>query len=113
MSPQTEAKLKSAPVALKGNNHTGKFIIEDNRINGYPYLVSGVVRDASANDYIGFGVFSNALIQNVGTLCLVVDNLSQSKKNITEVNFNTEYAVDVQRPEAFACMKVDASSFVA
>ena len=113
MSPQTEAKLKSAPVALKGNNHTGKFIIEDNKINGYPYLVSGVVRDASANDYIGFGVFSNALIQNVGTLSLVVDNLSQSKKNITEVNFNGEYAVDVQRPEAFACFKVDASSFVA
>lgn len=113
MSPKTEAKLKSAPVALKGSNHAGKFIIEDGKINGYPYLVSQVCVDASANDYIGFGIFSNAMVQTVGAPVMVIDNLSQSKKDIVEVNMNTEVAVDVLRPEAFACFKVDASSFIA
>ena len=65
MSPKTEAKLKSAPVALKGSNHAGKFIIEDGKINGYPYLVSQVCVDASANDYIGLDTI-NAVCQEAG-----------------------------------------------
>lgn len=114
LSPATAGALKSAPVALKGGNHTGKFIIEDNKINGYPYLVSNCVKnvDASGNvtDFIGFGVFSNAMIQEVGTPVMVVDNLSKSKKDITEINTNAEFAVDVIRPEAFACFKIDPST---
>jgi len=113
MSPKTEAALKSAPVSLKGSNHAGKFIIEDGKVNGYDYLVSQACVDASGNTYIGFGVFSNAVIQTVGAPTMVIDQISQAKKDIVEVVLNTEVAVDVQRPEAFACFPLDASSYTA
>lgn len=112
LSPSTEGKLKSAAVAKKDAG-SGRFIIEDGKINGYPYLVSQAVVDTSTGDeYIGFGVWDNLLIQRVGNPTLVVDNLSRSKENIIEVNMNDEVAVQVIRPEAFACMKLDSSSFI-
>lgn len=113
LSPTTEGKLKSAAVAKKDAG-SGRFIIEDGKINGYPYLVSQAVVDASTGDeYIGFGVWDNLLIQRVGNPSIVVDNLSRSKENIIEVNMNDEVAVQIIRPEAFSCMKLDSSSFIA
>lgn len=114
MSPKTEGVLKSMPVALKGGNKTGKFIIgDDGKINGYPYLVSNACRDASNNDYIGFGVFDNVLVQRVGDPFIVVDFMSQSKKDITEVNLNDLIGLQIIREQAFSCFPIDASSYIA
>lgn len=116
MSPATEAKLKTIAVAKKDIG-SGKFIIEDGTVDGYPYLVSNACRtlDASGNvseDYIGFGVFSNLMLQRVGGTDLVIDNLSRSKENITEVNINDNVVIQVLRPEAFSAIKLDASAWV-
>lgn len=92
LSPDVESTLKVTPK----DAGSGRMVIEDGKINGYPYLVSNDV-----NGYVGFGVFSNFLIQKVGTPDMVVDNLSRSKENITEVNFNDEVAMQVIRQEAF------------
>lgn len=97
ISPDMEAELKSTPL----DAGSGRFVLENGQMNGYPVLVSSAV-----GKYIGFGVFSNFLIQKVGTPDMVIDNLSRSKENITEVNFNDNIALQVVRPEAFAAIKV-------
>ena len=92
-----EAELKSTPK----DAGSGLMVLENGIMNGYPVLVSNAV-----DGYIGFGVFSNFLIQKVGTPDLVVDNLSRSKENITEVNFNDNIAMQVIRQEAFAKLTI-------
>lgn len=93
ISPEMEATLMATPV----DTGSGRMILENGHIAGYPVLVSSAV-----DGYIGFGVFSNFLIQKVGTADMVVDNLSRSKENITEINFNDNVALQVIRQEAFA-----------
>lgn len=97
VSPDVEAELKTTPI----DAGSGRMILENGTMNGYPVLVSNAVEG-----YIGFGVFSNFLIQKVGTPDMVVDNLSRSKENITEINFNDNVALQVIRKEAFAVMKI-------
>lgn len=97
ISPDMEAELKATPL----DAGSGRFVLENGQMNGYPVLVSSAV-----GKYIGFGVFSNFLIQKVGTPDMVIDNLSRSKENITEVNFNDNIALQVIRHEAFAAIKV-------
>lgn len=97
VSPEIEAELKTTPL----DAGSGRMILENGQMNGFPVLVSNAV-----SGYIGFGVFSNYLIQKVGTPDLVVDNLSRSKENITEINFNDNVALQVIRKEAFAVMKI-------
>lgn len=93
VSPEMEATLMATPVEAGAS----RMILENGMIAGYPVLVSSAV-----DGYIGFGVFSNFLIQKVGIADMVVDNLSRSKENITEVNFNDNVALQVIRQEAFA-----------
>lgn len=112
ISPATEQKLKSMPVALKGANTAAQFALQDGKIDGIPVIVTQAVVDGDA-DYIGLGVWSNVLINTVGDPTLVVDNLSRSKEDIVEVNLNHEVAVDVLRPEAFAVLKLDNKSWTA
>ncbi len=97
VSPDVEAELKTTPI----DTGSGRMVLENGTMNGFPVLVSNAVEG-----YIGFGVFSNFLIQKVGNPDLVVDNLSRSKENITEINFNDNIALQVIRKEAFAVMKI-------
>lgn len=97
VSPEIEAELKTTPL----DAGSGRMVLEGGMMNGFPVLVSNAVEG-----YIGFGVFSNYLIQKVGTPDMVVDNLSRSKENITEINFNDNIALQVIRKEAFAVMKI-------
>lgn len=101
VSPKVAADLKSQPKMAGKSAGAAGFILEDGKIDGIPVLVSSDV-----DGYIGFGVFSNFMIQRVGEADLVVDNLSRSKENITEINFNDEVALQVVRPEAFAAIKL-------
>lgn len=97
VNPDVEAELKTTPI----DAGSGRMVLENGQMNGFPVLVSNAVEG-----YIGFGVFSNFLIQKVGAPDLVVDNLSRSKENITEINFNDNIALQTIRKEAFAVMKI-------
>lgn len=97
VSPDVEAELKTTPI----DAGSGRMVLENGQMNGFPVLVSNAV-----SGYIGFGVFSNFLIQKVGNPDMVVDNLSRSKENITEINFNDNIALQTIRKEAFAVMKI-------
>ena len=101
MSPATAAKLKGQPKMAGKNSGAAGFVMENGAIDGTPVLISSDV-----DGYIGYGVFSNVLIQRVGDASVVVDNLSRSKENITEINFNDDVAIQIVRPEAFAVIKL-------
>lgn len=102
VSPKVAAALKSQPKMTGKQAGAAGFILEDGKIDGIPVLVSSDV-----DGYIGFGVFSHFMIQRVGEADLVVDNLSRSKENITEINFNDEVALQTVRSEAFAVIKLN------
>lgn len=98
-SASMEAKLKSAPK----DAGSGRFILEDGKIDGYPVYVTEFVE----KDMLGFGVFSYELVGQFGNMRMTVDSTSAAvaKKNLTYFVFNTDFDMLTLRPEAFAVGK--------
>lgn len=93
------AKLKSAPK----DAGSGRFIMEDGKIDGYPVFVTEYVE----KDMLGFGVFSYQLVGQFGEMRMTVDSSSAAvaKKNLTYFVFNSDYDMLTLREEAFAVGK--------
>ena len=102
-SASMEAKLKSAPK----DAGSGRFILEDGKIDGYPVYVTEFVE----KDMLGFGVFSYELVGQFGNMRMTVDSTSAAvaKKNLTYFVFNTDFDMLTLRPEAFAVGKTTAA----
>lgn len=98
-----EAKLKSAPK----DAGSGRFILEDGKIDGYPVYVTEFVE----KDMLGFGVFSYELVGQFGNMRMTVDSTSAAvaKKNLTYFVFNTDFDMLTLRQEAFAVGKTTAA----
>ena len=96
------AKLKSAPK----DAGSGRFIMEDDKIDGYPVFVTEYVE----KDMLGFGVFSYELLGQFGEMRMTVDSSSAAvaKKNLTYFVFNSDYDILTLREEAFAVGKTNA-----
>lgn len=90
------AKLKAAPK----DAGSGRFIVEDGMIDGYPVFVTEYVE----KDMLGFGVFSYELVGQFGDMRMTVDSTSAAvaKKNLTYFVFNTDFDMLTLRSEAFA-----------
>ena len=93
------AKLKAAPK----DAGSGRFIVEDGMIDGYPVFVTEYVE----KDMLGFGVFSYELVGQFGEMRMTVDSTSAAvaKKNLTYFVFNTDFDMLTLRSEAFAVGK--------
>lgn len=93
------AKLKAAPK----DTGSGRFIVEDGMIDGYPVFVTEYVE----KDMLGFGVFSYELVGQFGEMRMTVDSTSAAvaKKNLTYFVFNTDFDMLTLRSEAFAVGK--------
>lgn len=93
------AKLKAAPK----DAGSGRFIVEDGMIDGYPVFVTEYVE----KDMLGFGVFSYELVGQFGEMRMTVDSTSAAvaKKNMTYFVFNTDFDMLTLRSEAFAVGK--------
>lgn len=120
MSPATADALRSKPVALKGSNTIGKFILDDkNMINGVPVYETNAVNkmDASGNfeySYIGFCADAETVVcQFVGATDLIIDPYTKAKNNETELVLNDNFGLKWERDCEFSVLKLDASSFIA
>ena len=93
------AKLKAAPK----DAGSGRFIVEDGMIDGYPVFVTEYVE----KDMLGFGVFSYELVGQFGEMRMTVDSTSAAvaMKNLTYFVFNTDFDMLTLRSEAFAVGK--------
>ena len=93
------AALKAAPK----DAGSGRFIVEDGMIDGYPVFITEYVE----KDMLGFGVFSYELVGQFGEMRMTVDSTSAAvaKKNLTYFVFNTDFDMLTLREEAFAVGK--------
>ncbi len=95
----TEATLKATPKA----EGQGGFIIENGKLAGYDYVVShyidttlnadGKTLEATADRYIGVGLFPYLAVQQHGNVRLTIDPLSKATSNKTLVTINTEWSI--------------------
>jgi hypothetical protein len=98
VSPSMRTKLASTEVA----SGTGKFILENNRINGIPVLSSGNVLD----DGLVLGAFSDYIIAFFGGIDILVDPYSQVTKGIVRYTVNTFVDAFPRRKESFITAKL-------
>lgn len=94
------AKLKSAPK----DKGSGRFIVEDNMIDGYPIFTTEYVD----KDMLGFGVFSYELVGQFGQMRITFDPYTGAKKNLVYFVLNTDFDMLTLRDEAFAIGKTPA-----
>lgn len=91
------AKLKSAPK----DKGSGRFIVEDNKIDGYPIFTTEYVD----KDMLGFGVFAYELVGQFGQMRVTFDPFTGAKKNLVYFILNTDFDMLTLRDEAFAIGK--------
>lgn len=96
----TEADLKGTPKAAG----QGGFIIEDDKLAGYNYVVSHYINtklndgktalEATTDRFIGVGLFNYEAVQQHGDVRLNIDATSEavSSDNVTSVVFNTSFS---------------------
>ena len=78
---------------------SGRMVIENGQINGFPVFVTEYIGDGR----LGFGVFSYELVGSFSAMSLGVDNNSAAvmKKNLTYFVLNADMDMLTLRPEAF------------
>lgn len=91
------AKLKSAPK----DKGSGRFIVEDNQIDGYPIFTTEYVD----KDMLGFGAFSYELVGQFGQMRVTFDPFTGAKRNLVYFVLNTDFDMLTLRDEAFAIGK--------
>ena len=91
------AALKSSPK----DAGSGRFIVENNMIDGYPVYVTEYVE----KDMLGFGVFSYELVGQFGQMRVTFDPFTGAKKNLVYFVLNTDFDLLTLRDEAFAVGK--------
>jgi Phage capsid family. len=94
-SATTYGDLESTP----RDAGSGRMLIEDGKINGYPVFVTEYIGDGK----LGFGVFSYELVGSFSAMSLGVDSSSAAvmKKNLTYFVLNADMDMLTLRPEAF------------
>lgn len=103
MSSEMAATLR----ATSKDEGSGKFIIEDDKIDGIPVFETEYIENdntaykTKGPKYVGFGRFSDFLVGQFGNTRLTVDNISGAASDVTKVVLNTYFAYQALRPEAF------------
>ena len=99
MDKETEAELKATPKA----EGQGGFVIENGKCAGYDYVTThfvnttlaedGTTLIATADKFIGIGLFKYLAVQQHGDVRLTVDPISAAKRNVTLVTVNTAWSI--------------------
>lgn len=93
------AKLKAAPK----DKGSGRFIVEDGKIDGYPVYTTEYVE----KDMLGFGVFNYELVGQFGQMRMIYDPYTGAGKNLVYFVLNTDFDLLTLRSEAFAVGKTE------
>lgn len=97
MDEYTKSQLEATPREAG----SGLMIVEDGKIGGIPVFCTNYINGGS-NVNIAFGCFGNVVCQGFGDFRLVVDPFSKAKNDIVEITINSDWSMDVLRPEGFA-----------
>lgn len=97
-SATTYADLEATP----RDAGSGRMVIEDGKINGFPVFMTEYLGDG----VLGFGIFNYELVGQFGKMRLLVDPYTGSKKNMVYFVMNTDFDMLTVRPEAFGIAKL-------
>ena len=103
-SASTFADLESTP----RDAGSGRMVIEDGKINGFPVFMTEFIGDG----VLGFGIFNYELVGQFGQMRIVVDPYTGSKKNLIYFVLNTDFDMMTVRPEAFGIAKLSVDPII-
>lgn len=106
MSEAMKATLEATPI----DAGSGRMIIENGRIAGYPVFTTEFINYGSNKtkadvEYIAAGVYGYLALNQHGELRLVVDPYTKAKKDCVSITLNSDWSLTTLRSEAFALYK--------
>lgn len=106
MSETMKAVLEATPI----DAGSGRMIIENGKIGGYPvyttsYINMGSDKQKANVEYVGAGVWSYLALNQYGDVRLTVDYTSEARKDKVVITLNSEWSMTTLRDEAFALYK--------
>lgn len=106
MSENMKAVLEATPI----DAGSGKMIIENGTIKGYPvfcteYINYGSNKEKDSVEHIAAGCFGYLPVNQYGELRVVVDPYTRAKEDIVQVTINADWSMTTLRSEAFALYK--------
>lgn len=106
MSENMKAVLEATSI----DAGSGRMIVENGTINGYPvftteYINYGSDKTKAGVEYIAAGCFGYLPVNQYGDLRVVVDPYTRAKEDIVQVTINSDWSMTTLRPEAFALYK--------
>ncbi|WP_106831160.1 phage major capsid protein [Parabacteroides pacaensis] len=96
-SATTYAELEATP----RDAGSGRMILENGQINGFPVFMTEFIGD----NILGFGIFNYELVGQFGKMRITVDPYTGAKKNLVYFVLNTDFDMLTVRPEAFGVAK--------
>lgn len=101
-SATTYADLEATP----RDKGSGRMILENGQINGFPVFMTEFLGDG----VLGFGIFSYELVGQFGKMRITVDPYTGAKRNLVYFVLNTDFDMLTVRPEAFGIAKISAGA---
>ena len=106
MSENMKSILEATPI----DAGSGRMIIENGTIKGYPvftteYINYGSNKEKAGVEYIAAGCFGYLALNQYGDLRIVVNPYSRAGEDIVEVTINGDWSLTTLRSEAFALYK--------
>lgn len=106
MSENMKATLEATPI----DAGSGRMIVENGTIKGYPvfcteYINYGSDKEKAGVEYVAAGCFGYLALNQYGDLRIVVNPYSRTDEDIVEVTINGDWSLTTLRPEAFALYK--------
>ena len=103
MSENMKSILEATPI----DAGSGRMIVENGAINGYPVYTTEFINYGSdkskvAVEYIAAGCFGYLPVNQYGELRVVIDPYTRAKEDIVQVTINSDWSITTLRPEAFA-----------
>lgn len=106
MSETLKAALEATPI----DAGSGRMVIENGRIAGYPvfttaYINYGSDKSKAGVEYVAAGVYTYLAVNQYGELRMVVDPYTKAKKDEVVITLNSDWSMTTLRSEAFALYK--------
>lgn len=104
MSENMKSILEATPI----DAGSGRMIIENGTINGYPVFTTEFInygsnkQPAEGVEYIGAGCWGYLPVNQYDELRVVVDPYSRAKEDIVQITINGEWSITTLRNQAFA-----------
>lgn len=107
--------MKSILEATPTDAGSGKMIVENGAINGYPVFTTEFInygsnkQPANGIEYIGAGCWGYLPVNQYEELRVIVDPYTRAKEDVVQITINGDWSITTLRIEAFALGKTKSA----